>query len=322
MAEVEKRQDRSPVPSAFEYAEAPESRDIVRLEDRYGLFVGGEWVEPRSAEFRRASPRATRSRSRRWPTRAPRTSTSPSAPPATPSRTAGRAGAERAREVSLPHRAGPAGALARVRGARVTRRRQADPRVADVDLPLSAAHFFYYAGWADKLEYAFPNRRPKPIGVAGQIIPWNFPLLMLSWKIAPALAAGNTVVLKPAETTPLTALLFADVLRQAELPPGWSTSSPATGARAPSSCSTWTSTRSRSQARPRSARRSCARRGNREEADARARRQGGQHHLRRRPLDQAVEGIINGIYFNQGHVCCPARACSCRSPSTRRSSPS
>src|SRR5207245_3134012 len=79
--------------------------------------------------------------------------------------------------------------------------------------------FFYYAGWADKLEYAFPNRRPRPVGVAGQIIPWNFPLLMLSWKIAPALAAGNTVVLKPAETTPLSALLFADILRQAELPP-------------------------------------------------------------------------------------------------------
>src|SRR5439155_20140210 len=88
----------------------------------------------------------------------------------------------------------------------------------DVDLPLAAAHFFYYAGWADKLEYAFPNRTPRPLGVAGQIIPWNFPLLMLAWKIAPALAAGNTVVLKPAETTPLTALLFCDLVRQAELP--------------------------------------------------------------------------------------------------------
>ena len=88
----------------------------------------------------------------------------------------------------------------------------------DVDIPLAAAHFFYYAGWADKLEYAFPNRRPRPVGVAAQIIPWNFPLLMLAWKIAPALATGNTVVLKPAETTPLTALLFCDVLRQAGPP--------------------------------------------------------------------------------------------------------
>src|ERR1700680_490629 len=90
----------------------------------------------------------------------------------------------------------------------------------DVDIPLSAAHFFYYAGWADKLEWAFPNRQVRPLGVAGQVIPWNFPLLMLSWKIAPALAAGNTVVLKPAETTPLSAMVFAEICMQAELPPG------------------------------------------------------------------------------------------------------
>ena len=129
----------------------------------------------------------------------------------------------------------------------------------DVDLPLAAAHFFYYAGWADKLEYAFPNRRPQPVGVAGQIIPWNFPLLMLAWKIAPALACGNTVVLKPAETTPLTALLFCDVVRQAELPPGVVnivTGDGRTGARARHARRT--STRSRSPARPRSARRSSA----------------------------------------------------------------
>src|SRR5436853_5926426 len=90
----------------------------------------------------------------------------------------------------------------------------------DVDVPLAAAHFFYYAGWADKLDWAFPNRRTRPLGVAGQVIPWNFPLLMLAWKIAPALATGNTVVLKPAETTPLTAMLFADICQQAELPDG------------------------------------------------------------------------------------------------------
>ena len=129
----------------------------------------------------------------------------------------------------------------------------------DVDLPLAAAHFFYYAGWADKLEYAFPNRKPKPLGVAGQIIPWNFPLLMLAWKIAPALAAGNTVVLKPAETTPLTALFFADVCRQAELPPGvvnivTGDGRAGRGARQARRAST----RSPSPARPRSARRSSA----------------------------------------------------------------
>ena len=147
----------------------------------------------------------------------------------------------------------------------------------DVDLPLAAAHFFYYAGWADKLEYAFPNRAPRSLGVAGQIIPWNFPLLMLAWKIAPALATGNTVVLKPAETTPLTALLFCDVLRQAELPPASSTSSRATAARARTLVK-----RGRRQDRlhgldrgrqgdPAPARR------HRQAADARARRQGGEH---------------------------------------------
>ena len=128
----------------------------------------------------------------------------------------------------------------------------------DVDLPLAAAHFFYYAGWADKLEYAFPNRRPRPLGVAGQIIPWNFPLLMLAWKVAPALAGGNTVVLKPAETTPLTALLFCDVLRQAELPPGVVNIVTGDGETGRGARRRRASTRSRSPARPRSARRSSA----------------------------------------------------------------
>ena len=125
----------------------------------------------------------------------------------------------------------------------------------DVDIPLVAAHFFYYAGWADKLEHAGFGPDPRPLGVAAQVIPWNFPLLMLAWKIAPALAAGNTVVLKPAETTPLTALLFADICQQADLPPG--VVNIVTGAgddRAARSSSTPASTRSRSPARPRSAR--------------------------------------------------------------------
>ena len=129
----------------------------------------------------------------------------------------------------------------------------------DVDLPLAAAHFFYYAGWADKLEYAFPGRRtPRPVGVAGQIIPWNFPLLMAAWKLAPALAAGNTVVLKPAETTPLTALLLAQVIQEAELPPGVVNIVTGRGGDRRRARRRARSTRSRSPARPRSARRSGA----------------------------------------------------------------
>jgi len=175
----------------------------------------------------------------------------------------------------------------------------------DVDVPLAAAHFFYYAGWADKLEYAFPNRRPRPIGVAGQIIPWNFPLLMLAWKIAPALAAGNTVVLKPAETTPLTALLFCDVLRQAELPPGVVnivTGDGRTGAEIVAHPGVDKIAFTGSTEVGKAIQRTLAGTGKRLTLEL-----GGKAAnivFDDAPLDQAVEGIINGIYFNQGHVCC------------------
>ena len=174
----------------------------------------------------------------------------------------------------------------------------------DVDLPLAAAHFFYYAGWADKLEYAFPNRRPRPVGVAGQIIPWNFPLLMLAWKIAPALAAGNTVVLKPAETTPLTALLFCDVVRQAELPPGVVNIVTGDGRAGAAIVKgdvdkiAFTGSTDVGKA----IQRELAGTGKKLTLEL-----GGKAAnivFDDCALDQAVEGIVNGIYFNQGHVCC------------------
>ena len=175
----------------------------------------------------------------------------------------------------------------------------------DVDLPLSAAHFFYYAGWADKLEYAFPNRTPRPVGVAAQIIPWNFPLLMLAWKIAPALACGNTVVLKPAETTPLTALIFADICRQAELPPGVVnvvTGDGTTGGhlvRHPDidkvafTGSTEVGKLIMKELAGRNVKLTLELGG-----------KAANIVFDDAALDQAVEGIVNGIYFNQGHVCC------------------
>ena len=175
----------------------------------------------------------------------------------------------------------------------------------DVDLPLAAAHFFYYAGWADKLEYAFPHRTPRPIGVAGQIIPWNFPLLMLAWKIAPALAAGNTVVLKPAETTPLTALLFCDVLRQAELPAGVVnivTGDGRTGAALVAHPGIDKVAFTGSTEVGKAIQRELAGTGKKLTLEL-----GGKAAnivFDDAPLDQAVEGIVNGIYFNQGHVCC------------------
>jgi len=305
MAELEQRGDRTPTPTAWEYASAPESREIVKLEERYGLFVGGEFVEPRSGEYYTTINPATEE---------------PLAelPQAGAEDVALAVGAAREAFVNGWSAAAPverAKYLYRI--ARILQERSREFAVLeslnggkpiresrDVDLPLAAAHFFYYAGWADKLEYAFPNRRPKPLGVAGQIIPWNFPLLMLAWKIAPALAAGNTVVLKPAETTPLTALLFCDVLRQAELPPGVVniiTGDGATGA-----------------ALVKSEVDKIAFTGSTEVGKAIQRELAGTGKKLTLELggkaanivfddcalDQAVEGIVNGIYFNQGHVCC------------------
>jgi aldehyde dehydrogenase (NAD+) len=306
MAEVEQRRTSSPAPLEWEYAPAPEARDIVRLRDRYGLYIGGEEVEPRSGEW------------------------FPSISPATeePLAEVAQAGAE---DVSLAVGAardafenGWSGLRPAERAkylfriARLLQERARELAVAesldggkpikesrDVDLPLAAAHFFYYAGWADKLEYAFPNRRPRPLGVAGQIIPWNFPLLMLAWKVAPALACGNTVVLKPAETTPLTALLFTDVCRQAELPPGVVnivTGDGSTGAHLVTHDGVDKIAFTGSTEVGKAIQRELAGRG-----VALTLELGGKAAnivFDDCALDQAIEGIVNGIWFNQGHVCC------------------
>jgi acyl-CoA reductase-like NAD-dependent aldehyde dehydrogenase len=306
MTDVAKRSGSVPAPLAWEYAPAPEARDIVRFEKRYGVFVGGELVEPRSGEY--------------FPTVSPASeevlSTVAQAGPEDVDAAVGAAREAFDGEWAELRPAERAKYLFRI--ARILQERSRELAVAetldggkpiresrDVDLPLAAAHFFYHAGWADKLEYAFPNRRPRPLGVAAQIIPWNFPLLMLAWKVAPALACGNTVVLKPAETTPLTALLFADVCRQADLPPGVVnivTGDGATGAhlvRHPGIDKV-------------------AFTGSTEVGKAIQRELAGRHvgltlELGGKAanivfddcaLDQAVEGIVNGIWFNQGHVCC------------------
>jgi aldehyde dehydrogenase (NAD+) len=306
MSEVEKRTRSAPAPLEWEYASAPEARDLVRLEERYPLFVGGEAVEPRSGEWF--------------------TSISPSTEE--PLFEVAQAGAD---DVHLAVEAARAAfedgwsgtapserAKYLFRIARILQERSRELAVAesldggkpikesrDVDIPLAAAHFFYYAGWADKLEYAFPNRRPRPRGVAAQIIPWNFPLLMLAWKIAPALATGNTVVLKPAETTPLTAMLFADVCRQAELPPGVVnivTGDGSTGAHLVSDPGIDKVAFTGSTEVGKAIQRELAGRD-----VALTLELGGKAAnivFDDCALDQAVEGIVNGIYFNQGHVCC------------------
>jgi aldehyde dehydrogenase (NAD+) len=304
MSKLERQQDRSPVPAAWDYAPAPEARDLVQLRDRYGHFVGGEWLEPKEtyatidpaseeslAEVGQATPAEVDSA-----VSAARDAFEDGWSSISPSERAkylfriARILQERSREFAV---------LESLNGGKPIRESR------DVDLPLSAAHFFYYAGWADKLEYAFPNRKPRPIGVAGQIVPWNFPLLMLSWKIAPALATGNTVVLKPAETTPLSALLFADVLRQAELPPGVVnivTGDGRTGAELVKHPGVDKIAFTGSTEVGKAIQRELAGSGKRLTLEL-----GGKAAnviFDDAALDQAVEGIVNGIYFNQGHVCC------------------
>jgi aldehyde dehydrogenase (NAD+) len=175
----------------------------------------------------------------------------------------------------------------------------------DIDIPLAAAHFFYYAGWADKLKYAFPNRDPKSLGVAGQIIPWNFPLLMAAWKIAPALATGNTVVLKPAETTSLTALKLAEIIQQADLPPGVVniiTGHGDVGAAIVNHNDVDKIAFTGSTSVGKIIQKSIA--GTNKRCTLELGGKAANIIFEDATIDQAVEGIVNGIYFNQGHVCC------------------
>jgi aldehyde dehydrogenase (NAD+) len=290
----------------WEYAPAPESTDVVRLRDRYGLFVGGSFVEPADDRW--------------FPTISPATEDTlaevaeageedvdravSAAREAFEQRWRDLPGAERAKYLyriarQLQERAREFAVLETMNGGKPIRESR------DVDVPLAAAHFFYHAGWADKLEYAFPHVVPRPVGVAGQIIPWNFPLLMAAWKLAPALAAGNTVVLKPAETTPLTALLLADVIREADLPPGVVNVLPgagATGAALVRHPGVDKIAFTGSTDVGKQIQRQLAGTGKRVTLEL-----GGKAAnvvFEDAPIDQAVEGIVNGIYFNQGHVCC------------------
>jgi aldehyde dehydrogenase (NAD+) len=303
LTELERKQDHAPIPAGWEYETAPESRDIVTIRDRYGHFVGGEWLEPKET-YTTISPATEEPLAEVGQATDEEVQLAVhAAHDAFENGWSSLAGAERAKYLYriariLQERAREFAVLESLNGGKPIRESR------DVDVPLSAAHFFYYAGWADKLEYAFPNRKPKPLGVAGQIIPWNFPLLMLAWKVAPALAAGNTVVLKPAETTPLSALLFCDVLRQAELPPGVvniiTGDGRAGAALVKSDVDKIAFTGSTEVGK--AIQRELAGTGKKLTLEL-----GGKAAnviFDDAALDQAVEGIVNGIYFNQGHVCC------------------
>ncbi|HET9672485.1 MAG TPA: aldehyde dehydrogenase family protein [Actinomycetota bacterium] len=305
MSELQRTDERTPATPAWEYAAAPESKEIVRLQDRYGLFVGGEFVEPKSGRwFATIDPSNEETLAEVAEAGSEDVEVAvDAARDAWTSRWRDLSGAERAKYLyriarALQERAREFAVLESMNGGKPIKESR------DVDLPLAAAHFFYYAGWADKLEYAFPGRRPRPIGVAGQVIPWNFPMLMAAWKLAPALATGNTAVLKPAETTPLTALLLAEVMQEAELPPGVVnivTGAGETGAALVGSDVDKVAFTGSTEV-GKLIRRSVAGTGKRLTLEL-----GGKAAnvvFEDAPLDQAVEGVVNGIFFNQGHVCC------------------
>ncbi len=288
----------------WEYAPAPESRALAKIEKQYGHFIGGRFVAPAAGRyFETIDPSTEQVLSRvamgsqrdvDKAVRAARTaydkywSVMPAKERAKALYRIARLVQERSRELAV---------LESIDGGKPIRESR------DVDLPLVAQHFFYYAGWADKLAYAFPARSVRPLGVAGQIIPWNFPLLMAAWKIAPALACGNTVVLKPAETTPLSALLLAQIIQDADLPPGVVnivTGDGSTGACLSSHAGIDKVAFTGSTEVGKLIQRTAQTRNVTLELGGKA----ANIVFEDAPLDQAVEGIVDAIYFNQGHVCC------------------
>jgi aldehyde dehydrogenase (NAD+) len=290
----------------WEYAPAPESTDHIQIRPEYGLFIGNrfspskprktfEVINPATEEPLARVAHASRADVDRAVT------TARSAYESAWSRLPGRERAKYLYRIArlLQERSREFAVVESMNSGKPIKESR------DVDVPLAAAHFFYYAGWADKIEYAFPNRSPRPLGVAAQIIPWNFPLLMLAWKIAPALAAGNTVILKPASTTPLTAYLFADVVRQADLPPGVVniiTGPGEIGMELVKHPGVNKVAFTGSTAVGKMIGRAVA--GSTKKLTLELGGKAANIVFDDAPLDQAIEGIINGIYFNQGEVCC------------------
>lgn len=290
----------------WKYAPSPEATDHIRLQKQYDLFINGKFVKPNSGKYFDTINPATEEKiagvadanekdvdsavksarnayNKSW-------GKMPAKERAKYIFRIARLIQERARELSV---------IETIDGGKPIRESR------DIDIPLAANHFFYYAGWADKLEYAFPNRTPKSIGVAGQIIPWNFPLLMAAWKIAPALATGNTIVIKPAETTSLTSLKLAEIIQDAELPDGvvnFVTGFGATGAAIVNHKDINKIAFTGSTGVGKWIQKATA--GTDKKLTLELGGKAANIIFEDAPINQAVEGIVNGIFFNQGHVCC------------------
>ncbi|MEM0999507.1 MAG: aldehyde dehydrogenase family protein [Bacteroidota bacterium] len=309
MAESKSQKPAAPAldfSGGWQYSPAPESRDHVQLREQYELFIGGKWVPPAAgkyfatinpaneqhlariaeadaADVDRAVQAARHAYDKYWKNLS--------------AKDRGKYVFRLARMIQ--ERAREFAVIESLDGGKPIRESK------NVDVPVAANHFFYYAGWADKLEYAFPNRKPTSLGVAGQIIPWNFPLLMAAWKLAPALATGNTCVLKPAETTPLTALKLAELIQEADLPPGvvnLVTGYGATGAAIVDHPDVDKIAFTGSTGVGKIIQNAIA--GTSKKVTLELGGKAANIIFEDASIDQAVEGIINGIYFNQGHVCC------------------
>src|SRR6478736_1238739 len=291
--------------SFLEYAPAPESRSILKLRDEYGLFIDGEFRPGAGESFTTISPADEK------PIATIASGTQADVDAAV-------AAARKAYDKTWSKMSGRDRGKYLFRIARLLHERARDLAVAesldnvkpikesrDVDVPLVAAWFFYYAGWADKLDHAGLGANPRALGVAGQVIPWNFPLLMLAWKLAPALAAGNTVVLKPAETTPLTALIFAEILQQADLPAGVVniiTGAGSTGAALVRHPDVDKVAFTGSTGVGRDIAKAVA--GTDKKLTLELGGKAANIIFEDAPIDQAIDGIVTGIFFNQGQVCC------------------
>ena len=292
--------------SARNLAPAPESKSAAKITPRYDLFINGKFEKPQSKKyFSTINPATEEKLSEVAEAGQQDVNNAVKAARAAYDKTWKKMpGKERAKYIyriarMIQERAREFSVIETLDGGKPIRESR------DFDVPTAANHFFYYAGWADKLEFAFPNRNTEPLGVAGQIIPWNFPLLMAAWKIAPALATGNTVVLKPAETTPLTAMKLAEIIQEADLPPGVVniiTGAGATGAAIVNHADINKIAFTGSTDVGKIIQRAIA--GTNKKATLELGGKAANIIFDDAPLDQAVEGVINGIFFNQGHVCC------------------
>ncbi|UJW33385.1 aldehyde dehydrogenase family protein [Saccharothrix sp. AJ9571] len=291
--------------SPFEYAPAPESRDLANLKPAYRPFIDGAFVDGKGEPLKTINPATEEVLAEVSTASKSDVDTAVKAARRAYEKTWGRMpGAERAKYIFrlarlIQERARELAVLESLDNGKPIKESR------DSDIPTAAAHFFYHAGWADKLDYAGYGPDPRPLGVAGQVIPWNFPLLMLAWKIAPALATGNTVVLKPAETTPLTALVFAEICQQADLPPGVVNILPGAGdigAELVGHPDVNKIAFTGSTEVGKLIQRTVA--GTPKKLTLELGGKAANVVFDDAPLDQAVEGIVNGIFFNQGHVCC------------------